>query len=141
MENNHPGSTNKPTLLQRLNKTTQSLRIEVFALYLASRDPRTPWYAKALVLGVIAYAFSPIDLVPDFIPLLGYLDDLVLIPMGIWLARRMVPDEVMIDARQQAASRLVEDKSLGQWGTIIIIFIWVVVLGSLSSLVWYLIKR
>jgi len=71
-------------------------------LYLAARDPRTPWYAKAMIACVVAYALSPIDLIPDFIPVLGYLDDLVLLPLGIYLALKLIPTEVLIDARRRA---------------------------------------
>jgi uncharacterized membrane protein YkvA (DUF1232 family) len=71
------------TLLQELKKRAHHLKGETFALYLAARDPRTPWYAKLLVAGIAAYAFSPVDLIPDFVPLPGYLDDLILIPAGI----------------------------------------------------------
>jgi uncharacterized membrane protein YkvA (DUF1232 family) len=81
------------------------LRDESYALYLASRDARTPWYAKALAAAVVAYAVSPIDLVPDFIPVLGQLDDLLLLPIGIALAIRLVPAAVLEEKRAQAAAR------------------------------------
>jgi len=74
---------------------------EANALALAYRDPRTPWYARAWVAIVLAYALSPIDLIPDFIPVVGYLDDLVLVPLGIWLALRMIPSKVMSDCRER----------------------------------------
>ena len=73
---------------------------ELYALYLACKDPRVPWYAKLLAVGVAAYAFSPIDLIPDFIPVLGYLDDLILVPLGIYLVLKLIPDEVMSECRQ-----------------------------------------
>ena len=82
-----------------------ALRDETYALYLASRDPRTPWYAKLMVAAVVGYAASPIDLIPDFIPVLGQLDDLLLLPLGIGLAIRMIPREVMVEKRQAAAQR------------------------------------
>ena len=75
---------------------------ETIVLYHACRDPRTPWYAKALGVAVIAYALSPIDLIPDFIPVLGYLDDLILVPIGIWLVLRLIPREVWRDAQARA---------------------------------------
>src|SRR5690242_16375263 len=81
------------------------LKRDVVALWIAARDPRTPWRAKALAGFVAAYALSPIDLIPDFIPLLGYLDDLLIVPAGIWLALRQVPPALMIEFREQAASR------------------------------------
>jgi uncharacterized membrane protein YkvA (DUF1232 family) len=89
-------------LLEELKKRVGYLKAETFALYLAARDPRTPWYAKLVVAGIVAYAFSPIDLIPDFVPVLGYLDDLVLIPAGIALAIKLVPDQVLMECRARA---------------------------------------
>lgn len=82
----------------------RALKREVIALSIAVRDPRTPWAARLMAGLVVAYAFSPIDLIPDFVPLLGYLDDLVLLPLGAALALRLVPPEVMRDAREKAAT-------------------------------------
>jgi uncharacterized membrane protein YkvA (DUF1232 family) len=81
------------------------LRRDVVALWLAARDPRTPWHAKALALVVAAYALSPIDLIPDHIPVLGYLDDLILVPFGIWLALRLIPPDLMAEFRAEADRR------------------------------------
>jgi uncharacterized membrane protein YkvA (DUF1232 family) len=80
----------------------QQIKVETYALYLAYRDPRTPWYAKLLAASVVAYAVSPIDLIPDFIPVLGFLDDLVIVPLGTLLAIKMVPKEVMAECREKA---------------------------------------
>ncbi len=85
-------------------RTIRCLKTETYALSLAYRDPRTPWYARVWVALVVGYAFSPIDLIPDFIPVLGYLDDLLLLPLGIWVALKLIPAEVMADARSQAAT-------------------------------------
>jgi uncharacterized membrane protein YkvA (DUF1232 family) len=85
-----------------LKKRARTLAIEVRALYFALRDPRTPWYARALAFAVAAYALSPIDLIPDFIPVLGYLDDLILLPLGIAAARALVPVVVMNECREKA---------------------------------------
>ena len=93
-------------------------------MYLAAKDPRTPWYAKGLIFLIVAYALSPIDLIPDFIPVLGYLDDLILIPAGIWLAIRMVPPEVLVEARETAATQGAEE-SVGKLGAVIIVFLWI----------------
>ena len=84
----------------------QQIRVETYALYLAYRDPRTPWYAKLLAAGVVAYAVSPIDLIPDFIPVLGILDDLVIVPLGAALAIKMVPKEVMAECREKARNTM-----------------------------------
>ena len=78
------------------------LKRETHALYIAARDPRTPWYAKLVIVVVVAYALSPIDFIPDFIPVLGYLDDLLLLPLGIILALKLTPVAVLVDARQAA---------------------------------------
>lgn len=80
----------------------RALTREAYAIYLAARDPRTPWYAKALIFFVIAHTLSPIDLIPDFVPILGYLDDLIITPVGIWLALRLIPSEVMVESRVTA---------------------------------------
>ena len=89
-------------LFGRLKELAAQLKTETLTLYLAARDPRTPWYAKMLVAGVVAYALSPVDLIPDFIPVLGYLDDLLLLPLGIYLAIKLIPASVLADARQKA---------------------------------------
>ena len=82
-----------------------ALRLEAYALYFAFRDPRTPWYAKAVAVAVATYALSPIDLIPDPIPVLGQLDDLVIVPLGVWLARKLIPVEVMARARADPKPR------------------------------------
>ncbi len=103
------------------------MKKEVFAVYLAARDPRTPWYAKGLVLLIVAYALSPIDLIPDFVPVLGYLDDLIIIPGGLWLAIRMIPPEVLAQAHNTAATGGV-DRNVARFGVVIIVLLWLVVL-------------
>lgn len=91
-------------MLARWRERVRALREEVHALLLAYRDPRVPWHARLLVAAVVAYALSPIDLIPDFIPVLGYLDDLLLVPLGIALAARLVPPEVLAECRERARS-------------------------------------
>lgn len=116
-------------MLEKLKYRARTLKNEAFAVYLAAKDPRTPWYAKALIFFVVAHTFSPIDLIPDFIPVLGYLDDLIITPGGLWLAIRMIPPEVLAEARAKvAASGL--DRRVGYIGAGIIVFIWIlIVLG------------
>ena len=109
-------------MLERLKARARGLKQDTLALYFAARDPRTPWYAKLLVAGVVAYAFSPIDLIPDFIPVVGYLDDLLIVPAGLALAMRLVPPEVMADSRAQAQSFARKPQS--RLGAAIIITIW-----------------
>lgn len=110
----------------------RALKVEVYALYLARRDPRVPWYAKALAACVVAYALSPIDLIPDFVPVLGYLDDLVLIPLGVIVVRWLVPAEVLDECRTRARQGLAERKPVGWTAAAIIVAIWVaaVVIGG-----------
>ena len=122
-------------MLEKLKVSARALKTEAYAIYIAARDPRTPWYAKALIFFVVAHTFSPIDLIPDFIPVLGYLDDLVIVPAGVALAIRLIPAEVLEEARETAATRGVE-RSVGYVGAGIIILMWVIILiGTL-----YLIK-
>jgi uncharacterized membrane protein YkvA (DUF1232 family) len=90
--------------LERMRQWARTLRRDVLALYLAARDPRVPWYAKAVAACVAVYALSPIDLIPDFIPILGYLDDLVLVPLGIWVAIRLIPPSLLTEHRQAAVT-------------------------------------
>ena len=114
-------------MLEKLKAYARARKKETYAIYLAARDPRTPWYAKALIFFVVAHTFSPIDLIPDFIPVLGYLDDLIITPGGIWLAVRLIPPEVLAEARVAAATRDV-DRRLGLLGAIIIILVWIIAL-------------
>lgn len=109
-------------MLERLKARGNALRAETCSLYLAGRDPRTPWTARGLVVLTVAYALSPIDLILDFIPVLGYLDDLIVVPAGMALALRLIPAEVMADARRKA--RLEPPGSLGAFGAVIIVLIW-----------------
>ena len=92
-------------MLNRWKQRARDLRRDTHAVYLASRDPRIPWYTKALAGAVIAYALSPIDLIPDFIPVLGYLDDLLIIPAGIVLISKLIPAEIMAEHRTAASER------------------------------------
>ncbi len=105
----------------------RALKKEAYALYFAVRDPRVPWYAKLLIGLVLAYTFSPIDLIPDFIPVLGYLDDLLIVPLGIALALRLTPSEVMIDARQQAEEYIQQGKPVSRIGAMIVIVVWLII--------------
>lgn len=114
-------------MLAKLKSHARALKNEAFAVYLAAKDPRTPWYAKALVFFVVAHTFSPIDLIPDFIPILGYLDDLIITPLGLALAIRLIPAEVLEEARAKVATSGL-DKSVGYIGAVVIILMWIVIL-------------
>ena len=108
----------------------QVLKRDTLSLYYAARDPRTPWLAKLVIGLVVAYALSPIDLIPDFIPLLGYLDDLLLLPLGIWLAIRLLPAEVLAECRARAAQALERPQSRAAAAVIIAIWIALTVLAG-----------
>lgn len=114
---------------------TEALEEETYALYLACRDPRVPWYAKALAAAVAGYALSPIDLIPDFIPVLGYLDDLVIVPAGIALALRLVPGEVMAECRARA-----KENMAGSGGhraaAVVIVAVWIIVLAVVGVVIY-----
>ncbi|MFN8484026.1 MAG: YkvA family protein [Anaerolineae bacterium] len=101
------------------------LKVEVYALYLAYRDPRVPWYARVFAVCVVGYAFSPIDLIPDPIPVLGYLDDLIIVPLGVMLALKMIPAEVMAECRAQAQEVMRQGKPVNRVAAIVIAAIWV----------------
>lgn len=122
--------------LARWKDWAEDLELELSALLLAYRDPRTPWYAKALTALVIAYAFSPIDLIPDFIPILGYLDDLILLPVGIFLVLRLVPPEVMRESRERASTLADEGKPFIKSGALIIAALWLLVLLIIIYVLW-----
>jgi uncharacterized membrane protein YkvA (DUF1232 family) len=113
-------------------KKAETLKVQIFALYYASRDPRVPWYAKAWVALVVAYAFSPIDLIPDFIPVLGYLDDLILLPLGVVVALKMIPPQVMEDCIARANAHLQAEHPQSWLMAGLILLLWVTVIVWLS---------
>ncbi len=124
-------------MLEKLKSRARALKNEAFAVYLAAKDPRTPWYARVLIYFVVAHTFSPIDLIPDFIPVLGYLDDLLITPGGLWLAVRLIPAEVLAEARAKAAG-FGFDRRVGYIGAGIIVLVWVVVLIDVFRLIKFL---
>jgi len=124
-------------MLQRLRGWARKLKAELYALYLAYRDPRTPWYARIVVACVVGYAFSPIDLIPDFIPILGYLDDVILVPLGIMLALRLVPTEVLADCRMRAAQELQAGKPINRFAAGVIITIWII---AAALVIWLVVR-
>ncbi len=120
-------------MIAKLKSSAHTLKAEAYTLYIAIHDPRVPWYAKFFMGLVIAHTFSPIDLIPDFIPVLGYLDDLIVTPLGIILALKMIPAEVMADARQQTEELLRQAKPISKAGAIITIAIWLIII---AAVVW-----
>jgi uncharacterized membrane protein YkvA (DUF1232 family) len=121
-------------LAARLAAWARSIKRDVHAVYLATRDPRTPWYAKALAIGVVAYALSPIDLIPDFIPVLGQLDELIILPAGIWLVVRFIPPDVMNEHR--AAAAVAEQMPRSMAGALMIVLIWIVLIAGAGWLAY-----
>jgi uncharacterized membrane protein YkvA (DUF1232 family) len=121
-------------LLGRLKHRARAIRRDTHAIYFACRDPRTPWYAKVLAGGVVAYALSPIDLIPDFIPVLGYLDDLILVPFGIALVVKMIPESVLVDCRARAQTA--SEKPTDRRGAAVIVAVWLAAAALLLSLAY-----
>ena len=121
--------------LAQWKQKARELKIQVYALYYAYRDPRVAWYAKAFTALVVAYAFSPIDLIPDFIPILGYLDDLVLLPLGVFLALKMIPAEVMAECRAKAQATMAEGQPVNRAAAAVIVVIWVALAALAIALV------
>ena len=117
------------SLVSRLKARAKELKAEVFALYLAARHPRTPWYAKVLILAIVAYALSPIDLIPDFIPVLGLLDEIILLPLGIVLAVKSIPVEVMAECRARAATASEKTSRIARAGAAAIVLLWLVLIA------------
>jgi uncharacterized membrane protein YkvA (DUF1232 family) len=115
----------------------QRLKTEVYAIYLAYKDPRVPWYARVLAACVVGYAFSPIDLIPDPIPVLGYLDDLLIVPLGVVLAIKMIPPNVLVECREQAQEVMRQGKPVNRVAAVVIVAIWL----SLAALVIILTVR
>jgi uncharacterized membrane protein YkvA (DUF1232 family) len=117
----------------RLRQLARAVKRDVHALYLAAGDPRVPWYAKVAAVAVVAYALSPIDLIPDFIPVIGYLDDVVIVPAGILLAVKLVPAQLMREFRLRASGTEGE-RALGKRGAAIIVILWA--FGLIAAALW-----
>ena len=118
------------TFVTRWREQAHRLKREVHALYLACRDARVPWYAKALAAALVAYALSPIDLIPDFIPVLGFLDELVLIPLGVLAVRAMIPPHVMQECRDRALTAFPEGRPVSRVGLAIVVAVWAAVAAA-----------
>jgi len=121
-------------MIEKMRTWARALKAEIAVLAAAVRDARTPWYAKVLGVIIVAYALSPIDLIPDFIPVLGYLDDLLLLPLGIWLVRRIIPADVMAEHRASVAAgtRLPPNRMAAA----AIVALWVISLTFAAWWVW-----
>jgi uncharacterized membrane protein YkvA (DUF1232 family) len=128
-------------LIERWKAQVRQVKTETYALYLAYKDARVPWYAKVFAACVVGYAFSPIDLIPDFVPILGYLDDLVLVPLGLTLALKMIPEEVLKECRQKAQEALSQDKPRNRTAGIVIVALWLLMIALVTVAVVRAIKR
>ena len=124
------------SLFTRARAWARRIKRDTYALYLAVRDPRTPWYAKLFAACVVAYAFSPIDLIPDFIPVLGYLDDVIIVPLGIMLALKLIPPAVMAECRAAADANRPSSKPRNYAGAAVVVAIWLLALAI--SIQWAL---
>jgi uncharacterized membrane protein YkvA (DUF1232 family) len=130
-------AADNPSFGERLRGWAASLKRETYALYLAYRDPRVPWVARLFAAAVVAYAFSPIDLIPDPIPVLGTLDDLLLVPAGVWLALHLIPPGVMADSRAEAAALIARgERPVSRTAGAIIVALWVLVAGAVVYWLW-----
>ncbi|MBI4284068.1 MAG: DUF1232 domain-containing protein [Chloroflexi bacterium] len=123
-------------LITSLKQKARRLKTETATLYLACRDPRVPWYAKVFMAAIVGYALNPIDLIPDFIPVLGYVDDLVIVPAGVFLALKMIPREVLAECRAKAQSEPISSQA--KWvAASVIIAVWLLVIYLLIRLIWH----
>jgi uncharacterized membrane protein YkvA (DUF1232 family) len=127
--------------LEFWKRRARQLKTETYALYLAYQDPRTPWYARLLAICIVAYAFSPIDLIPDFIPVLGYLDDLILLPLGIALALKLIPPPVLTQSRHAAQARLLETKPVNRFIAPVIVGTWLFLAVITTTFILKLVLR
>jgi uncharacterized membrane protein YkvA (DUF1232 family) len=125
--------------MHHLRIWARRIKRDIHALYLASRDPRVPWYTKALAIMVAGYALSPIDLIPDFIPVLGYLDDLLLLPLGIYVVVKLIPPEIM--AQHRATAEEASDRPVNRHAAAVIILVWIVSTIVLCWLSYRLLRR
>ena len=117
--------------IERWKVRARGLRVETYALLLAYKDPRVPWYAKIFAACVVGYAFSPVDLIPEFIPVLGYLDDLLLVPLGIGLAIRMIPENVMAECREKARESLGQRNPANWLAGAAVIALWLLLIACI----------
>jgi uncharacterized membrane protein YkvA (DUF1232 family) len=128
-------------MLESLKRRARQLKSETYALYLAYRDPRTPWYAKVFSAIVVGYALSPIDLIPDPIPVLGYVDDLLLVPLGIFLALKMIPPVVLDECRKQANLEMEQGAPTNRVAAVAIVVIWLLGATVVAFVAYRLFQR
>lgn len=125
-----------PGAIERLRRRVDALKADTYALALASRDPRVPWHAKAVAALTVAYALSPIDLIPDFIPIIGYLDDLVLVPFGLAMAIKLIPPALLAEHRARAAIQFARGGPRSRAGLVLVIVTWILAAAWLARVLW-----
>ena len=123
--------------MNRIKAWARRLKLNISTLYLAYRRKDVPWYAKAAAIAAVGYALSPIDLIPDFIPVLGYLDDLLVLPLLVWVALRLIPKDVMVECRNQARNMWLDGKPKNWKFAIPIVILWVLIAALVIHLVWF----
>jgi len=123
-------------MFAKLKAWARQLKSQIFVLYLACKDSRTPWFAKLFAVCVVAYAFSPIDLIPDFIPVLGYLDDVILVPLGVIISLRMIPETVIAECKIKAEELMSKEKPKNWVVGILIVCVWILALILISIIVY-----
>jgi len=122
------------TVIAKARAWAKRIKRDMVALWIAARDPRTPWLAKAVSASVAAYALSPIDLIPDFIPVLGYLDDLLIVPLGIVLAVKLIPNDLMVEFRARASE--VTERPTNRAAAVGIVAMWLALLSLCAWVAW-----
>jgi len=127
-------------VIRILKQKAKEIKTEIYALYLAYKDTRVPWYKKAVVFIIIAYAINPLDLIQDFIPVLGYLDDLIIIPLGIYIALKIIPKEILTGCREKPRHEPIKMKTR-LVVTAIIVFIWLILAYLIFKLIWEIILK
>jgi uncharacterized membrane protein YkvA (DUF1232 family) len=136
----HLSDLSMPSQLDTWTQRARALKTETYAVYLAGKDPRVPWYAKVLIAFVVLHTLSPIDLIPDFIPVLGYLDDLIIAPLGIALSIKMIPADVLAESRAKAQTLLAEEKPTSRVGAAIVIAIWLIIAALFGAVILRIVK-
>jgi uncharacterized membrane protein YkvA (DUF1232 family) len=121
-------------MLRRAKDWARAIKRDVVAIWIAARDPRVPWHAKTVAAAVAAYALSPIDLIPDFIPVIGYLDDLVIVPVGVLIVVRMISPDLMVEFRAEAVRR--ESRPISRVAAAVIVLLWTTVTVALIRRFW-----
>ena len=135
MADNTPQPHRRMGAIERWRSQAERLKMDTYAIYLAYKDSRTPWYARLFAACVVGYAFSPIDLIPDPIPILGYLDDLILVPLGVWIALKMIPPPVLAEYREKAQEAIGQDKPASRAAAAVIVAIWLLLAMTAVAIV------